>query len=64
MIVFLCYARGHIGGLLGGALAAYLLGPRLIVEGLPAGANKPQQFVLRDKPIIPIFSDTHRHDLK
>jgi hypothetical protein len=43
--------RGHFGGLLGGALAAYLLGPcyKLVKSSMKDG------LVYRDRPPLPIF---------
>lgn len=37
----------HLGGALGGAAAAYLFGPRLVVRGAPNGA-----LTIVDKPIL------------
>lgn len=43
--------RGHLGGLIGGALTAYLLGPNIeVVEG------KGGKRQVRDNPPIPIFA--------
>ncbi len=44
--------RGHMGGLLGGALAAYLLGPNFVM-GTVKTRNGKQGKVLMDKPPIP-----------
>lgn len=46
--------RGHMGGLLGGALAAFLLGPHFVVETVQSGGRRSQ--VLVDKPPIPLFA--------
>ena len=40
--------RGHFGGLLGGALTAYLLGPCLVVD------RTQKRYV--DRPPVPLFS--------
>ena len=40
--------RGHFGGLLGGALTAYLLGPRLLED------RKRGRYV--DSPPVPLFT--------
>eukprot|EP00873_Tetraselmis_striata_P037345 jgi/Tetstr1/457609/TSEL_044176.t1 len=42
---------GHIGGLLGGAASAYLLGPRLVVER-PVGTQRKR---IVDRPLLPLF---------
>ena len=44
-------ARGHMGGLLGGALTAYLLGPHLKVVKGPKARQR-----LIDSPPVPIFA--------
>jgi len=43
---------GHIGGLLGGAASAFLLGPRLVVER-PVGTKRNR---IVDRPLLPIFN--------
>lgn len=50
-IIVLWVCRGHLGGLIGGAMTAYLLGPNIqIMEG--KGGKKQVQ----DNPPIPIFA--------
>jgi hypothetical protein len=44
--------RGHIGGLLGGAAAAYLLGPRLVLGPLQ---GRRGQYLL-DQPPLPLLA--------
>lgn len=43
-----------MGGLLGGALAAFLLGPNFVVETVQAGGRRTQ--VLVDKPPLAFFA--------
>ena len=43
--------RGHFGGLVGGALASYLLGPQL--ERM---RDKRGKETLCDNPLIPVFA--------
>ena len=58
--VWLCvfFGRGHIGGMLGGAVLTYLLGPNLVrIE------NKRKKTVkLIDKPPLPLLA--HRPSTK
>ena len=44
-----------MGGLLGGALAAFLLGPHFVVETVQTGKGRRAQ-VLVDRPPIPLFA--------
>lgn len=48
--------RGHIGGLFGGALAAYLLGPRFKVANIE---GRRGQYLL-DEPPIPLLASPPR----
>lgn len=48
--------RGHLGGLVGGALASYLLGPKLRIGGL---RGQRGQFLLDDPP-VPILATPPR----
>eukprot|EP00884_Botryococcus_braunii_P021951 jgi/Botrbrau1/843/Bobra.0352s0037.1 len=45
---------GHLGGLLGGALTAWLLGPRYVVEERKVGFKLEK--VILDRPPLPIFA--------
>ncbi|KAJ1490419.1 hypothetical protein T484DRAFT_3343379 [Baffinella frigidus] len=46
---------GHIGGALGGALVAYLIGPRLEQRRAPARLGGYMYYI--DRPLIPIFGN-------
>lgn len=53
-------SRAHMAGLLGGALAAYLLGPRIVDVYLP-GNNRA---VKQDRPPLGIFATQLKPDAR
>jgi membrane associated rhomboid family serine protease len=49
--MYVCGCRGHVGGLAGGALVTWLLGPRLVRD--------PTTGLIVDKPPLPLLAHKH-----
>ena len=53
-VIYFC--RAHMGGLLGGAFAAYLLGPRLVQIALEDQLEGRKRMMTVDRPPLGVFA--------